>query len=180
MTILPSKTLDSLNWFYDLLCHFICKLSTWKRTFLLEKNTRGKHCKMNICRNLRSLGYFEYSCKLISVCWTLQKTPTQGKIREKSETVHHTETHVRHLAFRARNGQKVKSSNSCSRILAPQNQLSLKQPEAPVTRQSQLSLAWWQCPLEEEAVWFWMLIYLLDCWNGEKVANRKHQKGRKV
>lgn len=51
--------------------------------------------------------------------------------------VRNTDTYVRPVSCVAGDGQKVKSNNSCSRILAPPNQLSIKQPEPPVTSQSQ-------------------------------------------
>lgn len=51
--------------------------------------------------------------------------------------VRYTDTYVRPVSCVAGDGQKVKSNNSCSRTLAPPNQLSIKQPEPPVTSQSQ-------------------------------------------
>lgn len=95
----------------------------------------------------------------------------------------------------AQNGQKVKSNNSCSRIPSPPNQLSIKQPEPPVTGQSQYeglpdfpreaatlsNYSPCTMPFGKGRKIFNLvlktLVYLLhialDCWNGEKVANRR-------
>lgn len=45
---------------------------------------------MNICRNLRSLRYFGYSCKLLSVCWTLvkkNKTKQNKEVKKKARNI---------------------------------------------------------------------------------------------
>lgn len=100
---------------------------------------------MNICRNIGTHKYFGYSLKFLSVCWNLKK---KKKVKKKSEMaremlkvlnseVRNTEIQMKPLSCVAQHGQKVKSSNSCSRIPSPLNQLSVKQPEPPVTGQSQ-------------------------------------------
>lgn len=113
-----------------------------------------------------------------------------------------TETHMKPLSCVAQHGQKVKSNNSCSRTPSPPNQLSIKQPEPPVTSQSQYeglpdfpgeaaTLSSYSacavpvgkgrkvCNLVLKTP-VYLLHIALDCWNGEKVANRKHQGGLQV
>jgi len=104
---------------------------------------------MNICRNIWTHQYFGYSLKFLPVCWNFyenkwkvkkkkktQKQPVSEMLKVPNLEVHSTETHMKPLSCAARDGQRVKSSNSCCRMLAPMNQLSVKQPEPPVMGQS--------------------------------------------
>lgn len=134
-------------------------------------------------------------------CWKKkknQKQPVGKMLKVLNLEVCNTDTYVRPVSCVAGDGQKVKSNNSCSRTLAPPNQLSTKQPEPPVTSQSQheglpdfpreaamlSNYSTYAVPFRRGRkiciLFLKTLVYLLDCWNGEKVANRKHQKGLKV